>query len=292
MPIGSSIVETRMAGSNNEQEMLVLPGWLGHAAQQHLPLLLALSRNHEVFGLDYVGPHFNPTAVIREVANSIIASIHSGRRVHLFGTSVGGIIAAMAVATLRDRLLYSSFGQISMTLVDSPSGAESLKQLPARLAPMVAMRFAALPLWLNRSVPDATFRRIFCNGMPKNAPIEVPPGMNPELYRADVRSAAYDGQQGFEPTLALGQLAFMAGVGGPSGTLARACAVLADRGVSPRITYVACMGDNEVVRQPLAMRFYVDHLPNMQVLPVYTGGHSNYAQSQCSWNAALQQAGF
>lgn len=281
--------EQYLAGSGHNTAMFVLPGWLGWSKGQHERLLPVLSRSANVFGLDYVGPRFDAASVIREVAETVNASVHHGWVVHLFGTSLGGIVAAMAVAKLGDRLSPTQFEQIHITMVDSPSGADSLKQLPAWATQPVLRWLTDPPAWLDSRPVDYAFQRAFCGGMPEDAPIEFPADADKAWYRTDALEAAWRGQQGFKPRLALSELAFMTGVGGLSGGLARACNTLYNRGIAARTTYIACMGDNQVVRQPLARDFYARHLRVARMVNVRTFDHADYLQSAPSWQRVLSE---
>lgn len=277
--------ERHLAGNNGGHAMYILPGWLGWSKDQHQPLLPVLARDSTVMGLDYFGPVFNPTNVIHEVAHTVRSAVKNNWLVHLFGTSLGGIVAAMAVATMPPELSK----HVSITMVDSPSGADSLKQLPKLAAPAVVRTMKNPPAWMDSRPGNAVFKRVFCGGMPVTASIEIPEGFDPAMYRTDVLQAAWRGQQGFSPRLAFSELAFMASLGGGDGPLAQACKQLRNNGVDRRITYIACMGDNQVVRQPLAMRDYADWLPNMMAVSAYTADHADYAQSAVTWRRLLER---
>ena len=234
-----------------------------------------------VDGVDYCGPYFRPREIIDGLAKAIVERTRSGQRVVLIGSSMG---AMMIVFVLREAYRQGvEIGVISAVLIDPPSGAESLKSLPNITAPLVA-RMGRLPQWVNKGVLNSLFQKQFCHGIADDAPIEVPAERHAdaETYHEEVRMRCFIGQQGFAPTLAIGELAWMARVG-RDGSLAAACDFI-DGDFS--ITHVACTGDNEVVENPLAQEFYKKHLPSARFFENPTN-HTNYEQAAPSWRKFL-----
>lgn len=248
-----------------------------------------------VDGVDAVGPWFRPGYLVAKLA-AHVAKLSKGGHVLLIGGSMGGPLAILAVARLFDDSLFRDGADwdsknVSILLLDPPSGAESLKKLetaPAWVADLIGSKGRRLPPRLfNRGPLNAEFQRRFCSGISDDVPIELPEGIDPDSdeadqYREEVRQACYDGQQGFEPTLAIGELAWMCDEAAKDAVM-HACARIDGR---IHVTHLACTGDNEVIINPLAKSFYVYSLPNANFQEFDTN-HLDFEQFAPSWRNCM-----
>lgn len=274
---------TTISDREGSMYVTVLPGVLAKSHWQYRQLRRLLKPLGTVDGIDYVGPYFEHNKIIEGVAKDVSEKVKSGQRVLLVGSSMGAVMIVFVLQALQ-RLRVDS-RMVSAVLIDPPSGAESLKAVPNGAAGIVA-HLGRLPQWLvNHGPLNAAFQKMFCSGISADAPIEVPwdcqRGAN--AYRQGVRLRCFVGQQGFDPTLFFGQLAWMVRVG-RNGSLAEACDAI-DGKFS--ITHIACTGDNEVVENPLAQCFYLEYLASARFIKNPTN-HTDYEQSAPSWLKFLE----
>ncbi|MFZ1258317.1 MAG: alpha/beta hydrolase [Candidatus Saccharimonas sp.] len=283
-----------LRGSTNDTwRTLVMPGWLGYAKSQYLPVLPALPEG-TVLGVDYTGTHFRPASIAESVANACIAKAMRNEPVVLVGSSLGAMVTVFTMEQMVG-LAPELRSRISAVLIDPPSGAESLKAVPSWATSLVP-QLRRLPQWLNGPWGRRQFAKAFCQGLARNAIIELPPGkrtlQQAMEYNEDVRRQAREAQQGFTPTLAFSELAWMARVG-RDGSLQRALQAIDGQF---NITYLACIGseqtgENEVVRHPLAGQFYRQYLPSARHL-LHPTNHINYLEFAPTWCDFLSQVVF
>ena len=265
-----------------------LPGILAKADTQIAPVFL------EDWGvLDFIRTPdlqvFRPEHTVDVLTKRLVQLHLQGRNVVLIGSSLGGILAAMAVQRLGPQWRYQTgFQWLRVIAVDSPAGAGTFKGfewVPDHVwrSPGLLTAIGAPILWVGRMGP----------GLPKDGFIAEPdPDTKIRMsYRAEepwntwLRAEAKRGLQGHRPSVWAQQLCFMARVFN-NGQQWQAVRALRD----VDFTYLQCTAGNDVVAQPVAAQWWAmcADMDDDAVVQV-EAPHCGYLQMQPAFSLAFEQ---
>jgi pimeloyl-ACP methyl ester carboxylesterase len=232
-------------------DIYCLSGILQWPEDQFRPLLEVISKVGVFCPVHYRGDHFHLETTMESTVLDIFTSLNSGRRVTLIGASFGGMVIPWLLQRLRD-----GFGidpsRVRVIIVDAPTGAETMKELPTWAAPLVSWltQFRLSPQ-INAGLGAFVLSKMVKG--PRSENIAVPEDVEDEAaYKQSVINEALTGLMGHKFTMYWSQLGWMSGRGG------RELPYHILDGIDA--TYVACIGPNETVRQPLAVDAWQAHV--------------------------------
>lgn len=234
---------------------IVLPGILERPDEQFAPILSALPG--AVLAVEPNPRRFDVDAVVYATVQQIEIARQVGHRVNLLGASIGGMLLAFVVDAYRKKHRdENDLSWLHVVLIDAPSGAETMSELPSWARQLVGSRLFALTM--SGSFGDWVVARMVKSPRPEE--IEA----TSRKERADIIEQARQNLSGHSGSLWQQQLAWMVGVGISSGTFALEDAALALAGV--RTTYLACVHPGNVtVDQPTASQLWQIMVPGMTV---------------------------
>lgn len=283
---------------------VLLPGLLQKGATVFLPLLPAFDADEEVVAIDYGFGAFDADSSISMVREVILSAI-PGRNVQIFvGASLGGMVAALAVARLLELLSVDEQKRLSITCCDTPYDLSTAKQVPIYLQGPAAM---ALDKWrvgkLTERFMNASLMKFFANnpaGLPKPDEITLPSPeemvsiqralgvagpqpMSAEEWHRFVGKVCQDGLANQSFAMWMGHAAFISEAG-----MRQMDDALRQLGYSDvRLSYIVNTRGNVNVRQPQAVNAFSDRIPGLKVLEL-DGPHCGFMQNAPDWWEVLR----
>lgn len=269
-------------GSSRKDRAIVhLPGILQRSEEQIRPLADLLSDYGDVFHIDYSQPYFDGTMVALEVAGLLGRLKNVYPEVVVIGSSIGGALTLPVLGFLQRWQL--PIDRLRWLIVDAPSGVETMAAVPPWAAGIFRQALLYFSPTEHANAPKAygTWLLNAMKGLPKDENVIIPgAAIRRQIVGRDVPEAEYlhwvrqradEGLTGHRFTQWLTQLRWMASSIVPEGTLG-----------GHDITYVACMWQNDVVRQPRAMWDWAQYAPDL-VIDEVQSPHCGYLNTPEVW---------
>lgn len=242
--------------------------------------------------VNYGGGRFDKERTLELIRELIRKQLDTGGSITIVGISLGGVLGLIAAADLINEGV--SADRLKLIMIDSPWGADTMKELPS-FARGIAAR--ALPK-LRGSNPGASWKRFIMRKLmkgPKPDEIEIPSQyamtviagrvLDQPSWRTWVVDTA-DGaikRQGFD--LWLSQVGCLLNIKDEQDRAAQVA-----READLRVGYVACLSPaNVTVDQPRAYERCVEALPYVRVVTVHTP-HAALLQYPESFRSAFESA--
>lgn len=255
--------------------VVVLPGILQRGYEQVAPIRDALDPDSNLLVVDYKGEYFNAKFLAKEIAKLVDNEIDAGRKVELFGVSIGGVLTTSTV-----QKLVKPTDKLTVTIVDAPAGAKTLSDVPSLFARPIG--------WLFRHTqPGKLFSRfpgkLIINLMsvpPKWDNIEAPSDMNEDAisgYKEQVIKDANAGLKGHKFSMWWSQLAYMSQSNVPYRALD-----------DVPVTYFACVSTKQdTVRQPDASKVWKASVRGEFAQVNVDTAHAAFLEAEPTWSNAL-----
>lgn len=264
-------------GKGRGAHFLAVPGILARSQEQLEPLLPLLNTyNLYVTGFNFAGTHFDAGHAVHEIAATVRRNLTMSQQTILFGSSLGGMLAAQVLAELRKEYDQDHLRTMVPTIfVDSPSSSQDLILAP----PLSGGLNPTIGKMVRRFKPStdansgygkkllATFRV-----PPKDGEIELEDG---GLTAEEIKQRAVQGLSGHAFTVWFDQLRWM---------LNTTLDLEPLEGLNT--TYLACTKGNMTVRQPQAQHTWEPYVTD--VVEVETP-HCAYLQAQGTWTRTLDR---
>ncbi len=230
---------TMKDGEKTGRAVLYVPGILAHGHKGLLgvddalegSLLEEFLRHGDVYALDYAPKRFVALTAVLEVRLQLSKLLKNYSSVVIVGASMGGMIAQVALRTVDETDRW----RIRLVLVDSPSGAKSVK---------LGGSFMALSRFLDQFLPIG--QGLFLGNLSAPSGPPKPDETQPDLDFEAVKRTANQRLSGFKVRVWIAQSAFIGGFR-----------------IDPRVFqgleavhYIACTFGNVNVRQPQACDDY------------------------------------
>lgn len=273
MPIFN--VTTRNKGG--KVAFIAIPGILARSQDQLEPLMPVLeSYDLEITSFDYLDEHFNADLCVTVIAREVHANILRGKPTILFGTSLGGMLAALALERLREIVGVDTLrAMVSTILVDAPSSGRDIilaPFLPSGTGPLVGKMISRLSP--SEKANTGYGKRLLGSFMvpPKDHEIELEQdGPTAE----EIKRLAVNGLSGHLFTVWFDQLRWMC---------RSQLHTYAVEGLD--VTYIACVKGNVTVRQPQATKAWRPYVS--RVVEVATP-HCAYLQARGTWSKVIKE---
>ncbi len=265
---------------------VAVPGILARVQEQVNPLLPALGEHSMVVsGFNYTGTRFTPEPMVEELVTLVHRNISIDQPTILFGSSLGGMVIALALTELRRTYSVETLnGVVRTIIVDAPSGPRDLILAP--FLPGVVNPFVGR--LIRRFTPNADANHGYGKRLlstfrvpPKDEEIEIPNAESmdeqslKEAHKA-IKQTAIEGLSGHLFTVWYDQLRWM---------LNNTLDLSALDGLN--VIYLRCVKGNMTVRQPQASKAWE---PSVKFTQGVDMPHCAYLQAPETATEALNLA--